>query len=27
MIGGHHFPSDVAYGNQIAIWLASNINQ
>ena len=27
MVGCHHFPSDVAYGNQIATWLASNINQ
>ena len=27
MVGCHHFPSDVAYGNQIATWIASNINQ
>ena len=27
MEGCHHFPSDVAYGNQIATWIASNINQ
>ncbi len=27
MVGCHHFPSDVTYGNQIATWIASNINQ
>jgi|TARA_B100000768_G_scaffold175643_1_gene187328 acid phosphatase (class A) len=25
MVGCHHFPSDVAYGNQIATWMVSNI--
>tara|TARA_B110000459_G_C16390794_1_gene394154 strand:- start:59 stop:700 length:642 start_codon:yes stop_codon:yes gene_type:complete len=25
MVGCHHFPSDITYGNQIATWMSSNI--